>query len=60
MIIEPKDLAEAIVNQVLSGFGGQLIVPSTQGVFTLARGLPLWAQELMRNQVSKTLSQWLR
>ena len=52
---EPEDVAEAIVNQLYSGYGAQIIVPSYFWWVSLQRGFPAWLQEKLRNSVSQAL-----
>jgi all-trans-retinol dehydrogenase (NAD+) len=42
LVIDPQTVANAVVKQILSGQGGQIILPSYLGLLTLARGLPSW------------------
>ncbi|PYH90328.1 NAD(P)-binding protein [Aspergillus ellipticus CBS 707.79] len=53
-ILEPRDVAEAIVNQIMAGAGGQLFLPSKYWFVSLVRGLPAWVQEGVRNKLSVT------
>ncbi|KAI1031763.1 hypothetical protein LB504_000049 [Fusarium proliferatum] len=48
-------VADRICDQVYSGFGAQIIVPSNLWWTSLIRGLPGWLQESLRNQVSLIL-----
>jgi all-trans-retinol dehydrogenase (NAD+) len=43
------------VKQVLSGYGGQLILPARLNLVPLVRGMPSWLQESMRNSVADVL-----
>ena len=54
-ILEPETVAEAVVKQVLSGRGGQLILPGRYNLIPLLRGMPSWLQEGMRNSVAHVL-----
>jgi len=51
------DVASAVVNQLTSGYGGQLVVPSTLGWVSSLRGLPTWFQEQFRDSVTIGLIQ---
>ena len=53
--LEPETVADAIVNQLYSGYGGQLILPSRLSILSGARGFPSWLQESLRNSMSGTL-----
>ncbi|KAF4415969.1 short-chain dehydrogenase reductase [Fusarium acutatum] len=48
-------VADRICDQVLSGFGAQIMVPSNLWWTSLIRGLPGWLQESLRNQVTLIL-----
>lgn len=52
---EPEDVATAIVNQLYSTHGGQIIIPGSLWWTSAVRGFPLWLQENMRDVVSKQL-----
>ncbi|KAF5966506.1 hypothetical protein FBULB1_11614 [Fusarium bulbicola] len=54
-VTPPEVVADRIFNQVLSGFGAQIIVPSNLWWTSLIRGLPGWLQESLRNQVTLVL-----
>jgi hypothetical protein len=54
-VLEPETVAEAIVKQVLSGYGAQLIITGRYTPVTLLRGTPSWLQEGMRNSVQDVL-----
>lgn len=54
-VLEPDTVAEAVVEQVLSGYGAQLILPGRYNMVSLLRGLPSWLQEGMRNSVAEVL-----
>ncbi|KAJ5657883.1 NAD(P)-binding protein [Penicillium longicatenatum] len=51
-ILEPRDVAEKVVNQIISGLGAQVFVPSSHWILPFVRALPCWAQEAIRNQLS--------
>jgi all-trans-retinol dehydrogenase (NAD+) len=42
LVIDPETVADAVVKQILTGQGGQIILPRHLGFLTLARGLPSW------------------
>ncbi|KAJ3532308.1 hypothetical protein NM208_g7904 [Fusarium decemcellulare] len=50
--VAPEEVAGKVVEQILSGFGSQIIVPSGLGWTSLIRGLPGWLQEILRDKVS--------
>jgi hypothetical protein len=54
-VLEPETVAEAVVKQVLSGYGAQLILPGRYNPFTTIRGWPSWLQEGLRNSVADVL-----
>lgn len=56
-VLEPETLAEAVVMQVLSGYGSQLIPPAacTSGSSLRREGVPIWLQESMRNGMNQAL-----
>ena len=47
-LLEPGTIADAVVDQVLSGIGGSLILPARMIPVTLLRGLPLWVLRLIQ------------
>lgn len=53
--VTAEDVASAIAKQVLSGFGAQIIVPSSLGWTSLMRGMPGWLQESLRDTVTLIL-----
>ncbi|ORY10575.1 dehydrogenase/reductase SDR family member 8 precursor [Clohesyomyces aquaticus] len=52
-ILEPQDVADAIVAQILSCSGGQVMLPKTAGKASALRGWPNWMQETLRDGVTK-------
>ncbi|KAH7007312.1 hypothetical protein EDB80DRAFT_576972 [Ilyonectria destructans] len=54
-VIEPEYVAKKVVNQVLGGRGGQLILPHRFGIVSAIRGFPIWLQEWIRDGQSETL-----
>lgn len=54
-VLEPEDVADAIVRQLYSGYGAQIIVPSSLWWVSAIRGFPSWLQEFFRDAVSTTL-----
>lgn len=54
-LLEPKTVADIIVQQILSGKSGQLFIPqSTSVLIPLVRGLPTWLQEFLRDSVARS------
>jgi all-trans-retinol dehydrogenase (NAD+) len=54
-VLDPATVAEAVVEQVMSGYGGQLILPARLGFASIMRGIPMWMQESARNSVANVL-----
>lgn len=52
-LIEPQDVADAILSQIVSAEGGQVFLPKIARNTSLIRGLPNWLQEFVRAQPSK-------
>lgn len=52
---EPEEVADAIVDQLYSGYGAQIFVPRKMKYASLARGLPTWYQENARDSVTRVL-----
>jgi short-subunit dehydrogenase len=57
-LLEPETVRDAVVKQLLSGKGAQIILPERMSFFGLAgiRGWPSWLQETVRNTLGKELS----
>ncbi|KAL2862445.1 uncharacterized protein BJX67DRAFT_375243 [Aspergillus lucknowensis] len=53
--LHPETVAEAIVSQLYSGRGGQLILPARLSLLSGVRGFPSWAQEIVRDSMANTL-----
>lgn len=53
--MSPKDVSSAVVKQIVSQSGGQVIIPSSRNSASLLRGFPSWLQERVRNQGSLQL-----
>ena len=51
--ITAHDVASAVVRQITSGYGGQLIIPPGMGWLSMIRGFPTWLQESIRDKGSK-------
>jgi all-trans-retinol dehydrogenase (NAD+) len=54
-MIEPETVADAIVKQLHSGMGAQLVLPERYWLATGVRGWPSWMQEVMRNSMKDEL-----
>lgn len=52
---EPEEVADAIVDQIYSGYGAQIFVPRKMKYKPLVRGLPTWFQENARDSVTQVL-----
>ncbi|KAF2491553.1 NAD(P)-binding protein [Lophium mytilinum] len=52
-ILTKEAVAEAVVEQVFSCRGGQLVIPGRVGWMTMMKGLPNWAQEVLRDGGSR-------
>ncbi|KAJ5167009.1 uncharacterized protein N7482_005790 [Penicillium canariense] len=52
--LEPETVADAIVEQLYSGQGGQLILPARFSLITGIRGFPSWLQELIRDALTSS------
>jgi all-trans-retinol dehydrogenase (NAD+) len=48
-IMDPQTVADATVQQILSGKSGQICLPKRMGRGSLVRGLPWWIQEVVRD-----------
>lgn len=53
--VSADEVADCVVDQLYSGYGAQLVVPSSMRWVSLLRGLPGWLQESMRDTVSVNL-----
>ncbi|KAJ5097045.1 hypothetical protein N7456_007766 [Penicillium angulare] len=55
--VGPEEVADAIVGQIMSGVGGQIILPNDSAglILPFVRGLPGWIQDMMRERASRTL-----
>lgn len=56
-IVEPEDVASAIVEQIMLGTGAQILLPRDLAglVIPFVRGFPCWVQEMMRDRVSRVM-----
>ncbi len=53
--VPPEVIADGVVNQLFSGYGAQIVIPSKLAMVSLVRGLPIWVQERFRNGLSSAL-----
>ncbi|GKT53820.1 short-chain dehydrogenase/reductase [Colletotrichum tofieldiae] len=53
--VNAADVAGAVVNQIFTGYGAQVCVPSGLGWTSMIRGLPVWLQEGLRDTVTRGL-----
>lgn len=51
-LLEPEEVARAVVGQILSCRGGQVILPKDQAWRSMLRSFPNWVQEGMRDLAS--------
>ncbi|KFY40781.1 hypothetical protein V495_05278 [Pseudogymnoascus sp. VKM F-4514 (FW-929)] len=56
--LEVDTVAESIVNQILSGHSGQLILPGFTNILTYLRGFPHWFQRKMRHDGVTIMAKW--
>ncbi|KAL3446110.1 hypothetical protein BJX65DRAFT_296560 [Aspergillus insuetus] len=54
-VLDPDTVANAIVKQLYSGYGGQVILPARLNIMAGIRGFPSWLQESIRGGMAKTL-----
>lgn len=57
VMIEPEEVADAVVGQVFSCRSAQVFMPSSGSRISLLRGLPNWVQESVRGGVSQTIAE---
>lgn len=55
-ILRPEEVAEVIVRHILSRRGAQLFIPSAAAPISWLKGLPNWAQELVRDAFDRSSS----
>lgn len=56
-VVEPETVADAVVRQLFSGYGSQIIVPPSFWWTSAIRGMPSWLQVYLRDTVSLRLLQ---
>ncbi len=54
-VLEPEEVTTVVVEQVLSGRSGQLVLPANRSIVSGIRGWPLWLSTGLRNKVSGEL-----
>ena len=54
-VLEPEAVVHPVVEQVMSGKSGQLILPKEVNFVSTVRGWPSWMQESLRKTVAYTL-----
>lgn len=52
-VMGPEEASSAVTKQLVSGNGGQVVLPNSLGLASLVRGLPNWLQERVRDDASK-------
>lgn len=43
-VMGPEEVSSAVIKQLVSGNGGQVVLPNSLGLASLVRGLPNWLQ----------------
>lgn len=56
--LEPETVAEAIVEKVLAGSSGQVVLPGICNLYTGFRGWPHWMQNALRQSGHGTMVNW--
>lgn len=54
-ILEPETVTSAIVNQVLSGSSGHIVLPNQMNILSTIRAWPWWLQTSLRNKIAPLL-----
>jgi len=55
-LLEPKEVADAIVAQVLLGQSGQIFLPRTLSLASGIKGYPTWLQDRFRGRLAKVIT----
>jgi all-trans-retinol dehydrogenase (NAD+) len=55
-VLEAQEVSDAIVMQVVSGRGGQLILPKEVNFLSTLRAWPSWLQTTIRNNIAPLLN----
>lgn len=56
-LLDAQDVANTIVGQVVSGHGGQIVLPAHLSIVKLLRGFPHWLQERIRGNQKTQISE---
>ncbi|KAI9793758.1 MAG: hypothetical protein M1835_007064 [Candelina submexicana] len=56
--LEPETVAEGIVQKVLSGTSGQIILPGGGRFLSMLRGWPHWLQHNVRKDTDRSMTEW--
>ena len=56
-VLEPEEVVSKIVNQVVSGKSGQLILPERLSFFATIRAWPWWMSNSVRNKIAHDLEE---
>ncbi|TGO27711.1 hypothetical protein BPAE_0038g00570 [Botrytis paeoniae] len=54
--LEPETISNAVVDQVLAGRSGQIILPKNMSIMGTIRGWPWWLQTSLRNMIALDLN----
>lgn len=54
-VLDPRTISDAIVDKIVSGNSGQIVLPVIVTSYTNLRGWPSWMQETLRNEGTKML-----
>lgn len=54
-VVTPDDVANAIINQLYSGYGARLVIPDSMSWTAMLRGFPGWLRESLADVVSLNL-----
>ncbi|KAF7860771.1 hypothetical protein EAF04_008289 [Stromatinia cepivora] len=54
-ILEPETVSNAIINQVLSGRSGHIVLPNYMNILSTIRAWPWWLQTSFRNMIAPAL-----
>lgn len=54
-VVTPADVANAIINQLYSGYGARLVVPESMNWTSMIRGFPGWLRESLMDVTSLDL-----
>ncbi|TGO58304.1 hypothetical protein BOTNAR_0183g00140 [Botryotinia narcissicola] len=54
--LQPETISNAVVDQVLAGRSGQIILPKDMSIIGTIRGWPWWIQTSVRNMIARDLN----